>query len=248
METNITRLILFIIAVSINSISYCHYNKINHAIALKQYDEAIFLMENTLLKDSSNFELFYNLANAYREKENYGLALWANEVTLYQNPTHEGALKNNQYIYNLLELGDYKPHFSTILAHIYSFGINRLAKIALTASLLITLILLLTPQIKNNNTNRLTYSLIIVLCVVIIGCLSLSIYAVKEKTSPNEKIGIVISPLTPTYLNSFELAPYQIPLGTRFELIEEISKNLIKIKLEDGKIVLLNKEHTRLIN
>ena len=130
METNLKKFIVYVVLVISPIHSFGQYNTINTTIALKQYDDAIILMEQALTKDSLNPSLYYNLGNAYLQQEQYGLALWAYENILSLEPKNEGALRNAQYIYKILDKGDYEVYISGFIYQIKTIGSNNFSFIS----------------------------------------------------------------------------------------------------------------------
>lgn len=246
METNLKTYIAAIIVFLLSFSSFGHFNNINKAIALRQYDEVIILIEQALEHDKTNPELYYNLGNAYLHTEQYGQALWAYENVINLEPRHENTLKNAQYIYNQLDKGDYEPYLPGFIYSLRNIGSNTFAVIALSGSMLITLILMLSRKYKSPTQYRVAYSLILALSTIIIGSCVLAIYIGNEDEYSNT--GVITSPNTPTYLSNFDLAPFQVPLGTRFNLMEQLSDKMWKVKIEDDKTVIIKSDHARLIN
>lgn len=245
METNLIRRILIFIALVMSYIGFGQYNNINKTIALNQYDDAIILMEQRLNKDSENPELYFNLGNAYLQTEQYGLALWAYESTINWNPSHSGAFKNSQYIYKILERGDFEPYISNFTYQLRNIGSNQFAIIALLSSFGITIILMISKKLKTRVTYRIGYTSILLFLIISVIASFTSLYILRE--NDYQGVGIIITPNAPTYLSNFDLAPYQLLVGSRFEVMEELSEKMWKVKMEDNKTVIINNEHARLI-
>ncbi len=248
METIIKNIRLFVTAsIFIGSISTLlgQYNNINKTIALNQYEDAIILMEQRLNKDSQNPDLYFNLGNAYLQTEQYGLALWAYESTINLRPNHAGAFKNSQYIYKTLERGDYEPYIHNFIFQLRAIGSNKFALIALFCSLGITTILLISKKLKSRFAYRIGYTAILFFLLSAVTSSITALYLLRE--DEYHDVGIIITPNAPTYLSNFDLAPYQLLVGSRFEIMEQLSDKMWKVKMEDEKTVIINNEHIRLI-
>ena len=246
METDLRKFILLLCISCFSLFAYGQYNSINKAIALKQYDEAIALLEQAIEHDRSNPELYYNLGTAYMNTDQFGQALWAFENVVNLVPNHENAMKNAQYIYNELEKGEFVPYLPGFIYQLRVIGSNTFAYIALACSVAITVIFLISKSFKTSTQNRIAYSFILGLIIMIAGCIILSVFIWTEDEYQNT--GVITSPNTPTYLSNYDLAPYQIQMGTRFDIIEKLTDKMWKIKIEDEKTVIIKSEHARLIN
>jgi tetratricopeptide (TPR) repeat protein len=211
----------------------------------KHYQQAILSFEKIAESNPENESVYYNLGNCYYHIRRYGDAIWAYEKVLKQNPMDNEVIMNLELCYKKLGSNhSWQPHLSGMQQLIIAVGSNTWSYLALFLSM--TFAFCLFNVLKKESAWHRPMLLLgvgtLILLITSIACAFASYDQLKKSY-----FGIVTKNETPVFLNDEGLkSTFKLAEGMKVAIIEQKASNYL-VQLENGRTLLVNSKHIRLI-
>ena len=211
----------------------------------KHFQQAILSFEKIAESNPENSAVYYNLGNCYYHIRRYGDAIWAYEKVLKQHPLDNEVIMNLELCYKKLGSNHtWQPHLSGMQQLIIAVGSNTWSYLAFFLSL--TFAFCLFYVLKKDTAWRRPLLLLgggmLVLLIISIACAFAS-YDQSNKSY----FAIITKNEAPVFLNNKGLkSTFKLAEGIKVAIIEQKASNYL-VQLENGRTLLVNSKHIRLI-
>jgi len=214
----------------------------------RTYEKAKSAFEKVLENNWESSELYYNLGNVYYRLGDTAGAVWAYEMCLYHDPTHEDAEFNlkltNVKVKDRIAIPEAPIYLKLYLGVKERFTSNEWVKITLGFLILFLFFVLLRKFRGYSNIINFSENFAIALICISLFFASHSIWSdsnISQGIIQSQSVNVVSEP----NLESTRL--FQVHEGLKVSILQN-SRNWVEIELVDDKSGWINKQNIRVIH